>query len=431
MSPDPVDSVAVRSGSARHLGGGEAAHNAGYGGSNVGRTGEVHLGYSGQMPAAVIATKPADLLKPLGNTQTVFSISVQKQRRRERDRRRRGVQRLGVLPALDACGLEPSGANVAITMLDGVAHVAGVKTCGSVWACPVCGAKIRHARSLEVAGALGQAERLGMGLAMLTLTVRHHQGDALESLWRRQEAAWERLQQSKAWRVLRDEIGLVGMITAREVTYGEHGWHPHRHVQLVLDAPAGAGRLEEWGARLATAWLHQLARQGLSAVGRWAVDVVPVSGAGVARYLEKIEPAPAERPGRAALELVRGDLKAGRHGSLTPEQLAEMVCDGEAEAVRLWSEFARVSKGRRFLTWTRGLRERLAVPESLTDEEIAGAEVGGEVVAVVTAPGWWRLVGAGAVVHTLEAAEAGRDVLAAGLAADLRPGEWWIIDAFA
>ncbi len=76
------------------------------------------------------------------------------------------------------------------------------------------------------------------------------------------------------------------------------------------------------------------------------------------------------------------------------------------------------------------MRELLAVPEALTDEEIAGAEVGGEVVAVVTAPGWWRLVGAGLVVDTLEAAETGRDVLAAGLASDLLPGEWWIIDAF-
>ena len=35
----------------------------------------------------------------------------------------------------------------------GIAHYAGLTTCGSIWACPVCSAKIRNTRALEISAA--------------------------------------------------------------------------------------------------------------------------------------------------------------------------------------------------------------------------------------------------------------------------------------
>src|SRR4051794_25115496 len=112
---------------------------------------------AGQVVGVVtlIVEKPAVSLMPLGNTGAVLPIQPNRdQRRRERFRRRRGVARLGWSATLDACGVESAGADVGVKVLDGVAHVSGVKTCGLVWACPVCGPKIRHGRSIEVGAAL-------------------------------------------------------------------------------------------------------------------------------------------------------------------------------------------------------------------------------------------------------------------------------------
>lgn len=366
---------------------------------------------------------------PLGNTGAVLPIEPNRDaRRRERFRRRRGVGRLGWSPALESCGAEPAGADVAVKVLDGVAHVSGVKTCGLVWACPVCGPKIRHGRSLDIGAALRRAEGLGWGVAMLTLTVRHRRGEALVSLMRRQERAWRALQQSRAWRDSAAAVGLVGMITAREVTYGEHGWHPHRHVAIITRRVMGRHELEAWGDGVGRQWLHQLGRQGLTAIQRYGVDVRPVSGTGLARYLEKVEGPAMGLPDPAALELVRGDLKSARSGGVTPEELAEMVCDGEAEAVRLWLEFAGATAGRRMVTWTVGLRIALAIEEDeATDEELAALDVGGQVLAMVACRSWWTLVGGGLVVELLEAAERGRDHLAAFLGLELGGG-WWLVE---
>lgn len=339
---------------------------------------------------------------------------------------------MGVLDRLSRCGESMSAAEVSVLVREGVAHFSGVATCGLVWACPVCGATIRNRRSIEVGAALQAALDRGMGLALLTLTVRHHKGQTLRELLRGQERAWRRLQQCRKWRDAAEGLGLVGMITAREITYGgRSGWHPHRHVCLVLQRPLGLGELRQW---LDTAWLvwsQKLADEGLTALKEWGIDVRPVFGAdAVARYVTLVD---EPRPVRAALELIRGDLKAGRAGSVTPEELAEMVTDGEAEAIALWTEYAKETAGRRMLTWTKGLRALLLPdqPVEATDEEVAAEVVGGEVVAKIAPRGWWGVVAAeDGPVRVLGAAERGRDELASVLGTLVSEGDWYLIEGF-
>lgn len=60
------------------------------------------------------------------------------------------------------------------------------------------------------------------------------------------------------------------------------------------------------------------------------------------------------------------------------------------------------------ITWSRGLRQRFALAPTITDEEIAEKERGGEIVAVFTYEHWRQVVKvAGLVLQTLEAAELG------------------------
>ena len=46
------------------------------------------------------------------------------------------------------CGAVPIGDQVQIRAKDGAAYYAGLETCGNVWLCPVCSAKIHHRRAV-------------------------------------------------------------------------------------------------------------------------------------------------------------------------------------------------------------------------------------------------------------------------------------------
>ena len=67
----------------------------------------------------------------------------------------------------------------------------------------------------------------------------------------------------------------------------------------------------------------------------------------------------------------RSDVKRGRTGSVSPFELLDDDCSGysEDERGRLWREYYGATKGRRAITWSRGLKKRYDVGER-TDEEI-------------------------------------------------------------
>src|SRR5665647_3806805 len=66
---------------------------------------------------------------------------------------------------------------------------AGLASCGSVWVCPVCNARVQAVRRLEVGVALVQVLD-GGGAAFGAYTVRHHLGSRLDPLWRGLSASW-------------------------------------------------------------------------------------------------------------------------------------------------------------------------------------------------------------------------------------------------
>ena len=82
------------------------------------------------------------------------------------------------LPRCRKCGRVPIASGVSMVDNAGVAHYRGLATCGSIWACPVCSAKIRNARALEIAEAAGNWHRAGNTVLMVTFTVPHDIGHA-------------------------------------------------------------------------------------------------------------------------------------------------------------------------------------------------------------------------------------------------------------
>ena len=73
------------------------------------------------------------------------------------------------------------------------------------------------------------------------------------------------------------------------------------------------------------------------------------------------------------------------------EILDDFRWTGDDDDRVLWREYEHATKGRQAITWSKGLRQLLAVTER-TDEEIAAEEIGGEDLAVIHGDDWRRIV---------------------------------------
>jgi hypothetical protein len=100
----------------------------------------------------------------------------------------------------------------------------------------VCAWKIVAKRRQQVIDALeaGRVENPDCSWRMLTLTLRHERGMPLRRLIRGLLAAWRRTRQRGTIQRLWKEH-VRASIRALEITEGEHGWHPHLHVLLLID----------------------------------------------------------------------------------------------------------------------------------------------------------------------------------------------------
>ena len=84
----------------------------------------------------------------------------------------------------------------------GRCYYAGLMACGSVWACPVCAAKIQQVRADEVRRAIAAAGRLGLAPWLLTLTVPHTRHDDLAGLLKAFTGSLGTLFKGRGWRSL-------------------------------------------------------------------------------------------------------------------------------------------------------------------------------------------------------------------------------------
>jgi len=69
----------------------------------------------------------------------------------------------------------------------------GLQTCGSVWACPVCAAKIAERRRAEVVAAMAAHKAAGGCMFLLTLTAPHQRTDLLADLLAKQAKALKKM----------------------------------------------------------------------------------------------------------------------------------------------------------------------------------------------------------------------------------------------
>jgi hypothetical protein len=144
--------------------------------------------------------------------------------------------------------------------------MSGLAHCGSVWACPVCSAKIATRRAEELADVMRWALEQGCSASMVTLTMQHHKGQRLADSWNALAKAWARVTSGKQWVNDQAAAGLQGWIKAVEVTTGKNGWHVHVHVLMIWRDTIDGVTATRVGERMWRRWQRALQRHGFDSL---------------------------------------------------------------------------------------------------------------------------------------------------------------------
>lgn len=318
--------------------------------------------------------------------------------RAARYRARRAIQPLMEGPAfrnLRACGrtsvLTGGEVNVKVSGRGGhrSAGFGGLATCGSVWACPVCSAKIAVRRASEVEQALNWNVERGGSVVFATLTVRHRRGQSLSTLWNDAlRAGWDGMTKGRPWRELKKMLGFDHYIRATEVTHGDNGWHAHFHLLLLCQRGISQDMADAFASALSALWIRALDKRGFEALEQGQDVRIVDPGSGLKEMGDYFAKQVYRQTRDMAFEGAGGRFKKGRRSGRTPFQILEDFLEtGNADDFDLWEEYARVSKGRRQLTWSRGLKASAGV-ESVSDEEIAAEELNGETMITLPRSSW-------------------------------------------
>lgn len=272
---------------------------------------------------------------------------------------------------------------------EGKVHYKGLIICGSIWVCPVCASKISERRRLELVEAVNRAKSPGfdeqpfMRVYLLTLTAPHHHGDDLKTLLDMFTNARRLLRNRKDFKKWAAEIGLQGSVRALETTHGFNSWHNHTHELLFCQDPCD-GRARVPDARdILPAWQKACIDAGLNMPNEHGLIID--MGDKAAKYASKwgIED-----------ELTKAHIKKGRDGDRKSpfDLLREVLNNGCVQSAKLFREYAGEFKGRKQLSWSKGLRSLLALDVELTDEEIAAQIEEGSFLLGSLTPEQWKVV---------------------------------------
>lgn len=344
---------------------------------------------------------------------------------------RQALRSVTNIPACRSCGRTSVllGGDVGLRRTEaGVVGFAGLKTCGRIWVCPTCNAKVMAKRAIEIGAGLGWVVEENMHVLWGSLTVRHNAGSDLQTLLDIQTDAWRHIVNSKYWRsinatkqidhahadtcdddcarkrdvILTDAPGRVGYIRAAEITIGGNGWHPHFHPIIIIQGSKDFARVI--AKEILALWVSGVALAGGDAMGNEAQQLklidTPVAFEQLGEYVTKATYSGLD-PQAVALETVwsQGKVSKGRvaktdaHWSLL-ESVALNESSGEvtSETIRWW-ELEEATTGHRMITWSRGLRQFAGIGEETTDAEEAATEVGDktDTVCFITRDGWRSL----------------------------------------
>jgi hypothetical protein len=322
---------------------------------------------------------------PSGTVKQAFSDSARQQGRAERFALKSVVGRLLPESRTSKCmrwQVPGQQTSIHLSTEHRRAFFSGLQVCASVWACPVCAAKISERRRVELVSAIATAKAMSLQVHLLTLTVPHGLGDDVRVVLARILEAWKKTTHGRAGQGIRAAFQIRGMIRALEVTHGKNGFHPHLHV-LVFSA--GSHSPQDFQSAFSPLWQKVCIAAGLSSPSDEHGCKVS-DGSYAARYASKWG---------LESEMTKNHLKKGKSGSRSPWDFLRDVFekrDSHEKSAALFRVYAAAFKGRRQLVWSVGLRDLLGLGVVATDEEIADQIQDEAVVLAQITPEEWSAI---------------------------------------
>jgi hypothetical protein len=306
--------------------------------------------------------------------------------------------------------------HVSIQRRDRRASYGGLQTCGSIWACPACAAKIAAERGEQLQRGVQRWHDEGGSWLLVTATLRHHARQPLLGLLDAISPAWKRGTSNRRPRKLLDAMGSIGMVRSIEVNHGANGWHPHVHALVAVAGTVTAAAIADLEAAIYDGWASSVERSGFARPSREhgvRVQLLDLSTAleEAAGYIVKqaVDAAGASRE-------LTGHAEKRVAGRTPFGILGDLADDGLEDDLALTVEYQRATKGRRRMAWTKGLRERLVLEPERDDDEIAAdTDREGRTLALLSGETWAGMTAVrgrpGALLAAVTACERDSEVL--------------------
>lgn len=294
----------------------------------------------------------------------------------------------------------------------------GLFTCGSVWCCPICAAKIQERRRKEVSQGMDWHYNTRQDVSvlanlnddqkakvlkanphfefenpdankgknvMVTLTFPHKKTDNIKLLLKKQSEAFRYLRSGGAFTEFKKEIGFIGLIRSLEVVHGDNGYHPHTHELWFVKSSADADKML---LTLKKLWLNACAKAKLidkydnkkvNDFNNHAVDIK--DNASNSDYLNKMDDSKNWGVDR---EIAKASTKQGSKKGKHPYSFLTEYDNGSEYHRKLWLDYTKAFHGKSQLYFSPRLKAMIGLDE-LTDEEIAAkTEDNAEVIAHLT-----------------------------------------------
>lgn len=248
----------------------------------------------------------------------------------------------------------------------------GLQSCGSVWHCPVCAAKITEFRRQEVLFAIEKHIAAGGSVSFVTRTAPHSHEDSLLDIRNKFRKAESKLKNHWSYRSLLKRSKAVSSIKVYELTVGEvNGWHFHVHEIYFHEAGAFEGSADTFTNSEYANFLEDFRKDMYS---RWAIAATSSgfnlpsvehglqvqNGDFAAEYIAKWGCEPKSKWGVDA-EMTKTHIKKAKQG-LSPFELIRAYRETKDKAlIPIIKEYANAMHGQRQLIWSRGAKKRFGI----------------------------------------------------------------------
>jgi hypothetical protein len=290
-----------------------------------------------------------------------------KSREEKRDyryERRSHARKLSVHDRFRKCGCTSIGP-VSIGLKGDKAQQRGLYTCGSVWVCPVCSAKVLQERKKEVEKAIRAWTERGGSFVFETLTISHRSFDTVAKQRLAIQAAWAALNKG-SFKSKYASYGQQGYLRIAEVTHGKNGEHLHLHVLRFIDRWLPSDELDSWKSQIFEKWANAIEGQGLRRPSSKFHDFQQIE---VAEAMSGYFTKNYDNPWQAA-----GEILTDSAGTSIWRLLDAAIANPKSTSSKRWNNYEVDTRGMKQMTWSRGLRADLGLKDEELDEAIAAKE---------------------------------------------------------